>query len=38
MGLPRLHPDMEVLAEFVNYQMERRKRSYFEKWCICQDC
>jgi len=36
MGSDRLHQDMEVLGWFVNYQMERRKRSYSKKWCICQ--
>jgi len=37
MGSHRLHLDMEVLGWFVNYQMERRKQSYFKKWCICRD-
>jgi len=36
MGSHRLHPDMEVLDWFVNYQMERRKRSYPKRWCICR--
>jgi len=37
MGSHRLHLDVEVLGWFASSQMERRKRSYFKKSCICQD-
>jgi len=37
MGSHRLHPDMEVLGWLASCQMERRKWSYFKKWCICWD-
>jgi len=36
MGSHRLHPDVEVLGWLASCQMERRKRSYFKKWCICR--
>jgi len=36
MGSHRLHQDMEVLGWFASCQMERRKRSYSKKWCICR--
>jgi len=37
MGSHRLHPDMEVLGWLASCQMERQKRSYVKKWCICRD-
>jgi len=37
MGSHRLHPVMQWLGRIASCQMERRKRSYFKKWCICQD-
>ena len=38
MGSHRLHQDMEVLGWLASCQMERRKQSYSNKWCICRGC
>jgi len=37
MGSHHFHPDMRVLGWFASCQMERRKRYYFKKWCMCRD-